>query len=97
MNTYYVYIMASDSGTLYIGVTNSLIRRVYEHKNDLVDGFTKKYQCHKLIYYEMTSDVNSAIVREKQIKNWRRDKKEDLIRLQNPRWMELYDEISDVA
>lgn len=97
MNTYYVYIMASNSGTLYVGITNDLVRRAYEHKNDLVEGFTKKYQCHKLIYYEQTSDVNSAIAREKQIKNWRRDKKEMLIKANNPRWVDLYDEIRGIA
>ena len=89
--------MASESGTLYIGVTNDLIRRVYEHKHDLVDGFTMKYQCHKLIYFEQTNDIYSAIIREKQIKNWRRDKKQFLINGQNPRWIDLYDEIRDIT
>lgn len=97
MNTYYVYIMASESGTLYVGVTNELVKRVYEHKHDIVDGFTKKYQCHKLVYFEQTSDVYSAITREKQIKNWRRDKKQALINEQNPRWIDLYDEIRDIS
>lgn len=97
MNNYYVYIMASVSGTLYVGVSNDIIRRVYEHKTDLVDGFTKKYQCHKLVHFEETSDVYSAISREKQIKRWRRDKKELLIKEQNPRWIDLYDEIRDIA
>lgn len=97
MNTYYVYVMASDSGTLYVGVTNNLIKRVFEHKNDLKDGFTNKYQCHKLVYFEDTSDINSAIAREKQIKNWRRDKKEALIKTKNPRWTDLYEEIQDIS
>jgi len=87
--------MASVSGTLYVGITNDLIKRVYEHKHDLVDGFTKRYQCHKLVQYEQTSDVYSAISREKQIKRWRRDKREQLIRIQNPRWIDLYEEIQD--
>ncbi|HTX86584.1 MAG TPA: GIY-YIG nuclease family protein, partial [Candidatus Nanoarchaeia archaeon] len=77
---YYVYIIASSSGTLYIGVTNSLMRRIYEHKNGLIEGFSKKYSCHKLIYYEIFGDVNAAINREKQLKGWRREKKEKLIK-----------------
>lgn len=97
MNSYYIYIMASVSGTLYVGVTNNIVKRVYEHKNDLIDGFTKKYQCHKLIYFEQTSDVNSAIVREKQIKNWNREKKEILIKILNPRWVDLYSEITSIS
>lgn len=97
MNSYYIYIMASVSGTLYVGVTNNIVKRVYEHKNDLIDGFTKKYQCHKLIYFEQTSDVNSAIVREKQIKNWNREKKEILIKILNPRWVDLYEEITSIS
>ena len=76
---YFVYIMASASGTLYTGVTNDLYKRVYQHKNDLIEGFTKKYQCHKLVFFEETSDVESAITREKQIKGWSRKKKEILI------------------
>lgn len=94
MNQYYIYIMASDSGTLYIGVCNNLVRRVYEHKQKIVDGFTKQYGCTKLVYYETTNDINSAITREKQIKNWRRDKKEKLIKSFNPVWRDLYDDIT---
>jgi putative endonuclease len=90
---YYVYILASDSGTLYTGVTNNLIRRVYEHKNDSIDGFSKKYQCHKLVLFEEYSDIRIALEREKQIKNWRRDKKEDLISMSNPKWIDLYSEL----
>lgn len=86
---YFVYIMASLSGTLYIGVTNNLIKRVWQHKNDLLEGFTKKYKCHKLIYFEETSDVNSAIAREKQLKNWNRAKKEWLITTKNSSWKDL--------
>lgn len=86
---FYVYIMASESGTLYIGMTNNLERRVYEHKNNLIEGFTKKYDCHKLVYYEHTTDVYAALTREKQIKKWRREKKEYLIRTINPGWKDL--------
>lgn len=86
---YFVYIMASLSGTLYIGVTNDLYKRVYQHKNDLIQGFTKKYQCHKLVYFEETSDVESAIAREKQLKNWNRAKKEFIIKTLNPQWKDL--------
>jgi len=81
--------MASESGTLYIGVTNNLERRVYEHKNNLIPGFTSKYSCHKLIYFENYSYIDSAIVREKQLKKWRREKKEFLIRTINPSWKDL--------
>ncbi len=91
MNTYYVYILASKkNGTLYIGVTDNLIRRVYEHKNDIIDGFTKKYHVHKLVYYEQTNDINSAIQREKQLKKWRRQWKIDLIEKNNPNWDDIY-------
>jgi len=81
--------MASETGTLYIGVTNDLKRRAYEHKNNLIEGFTKKYKCHKLVYYEQTSDIESAITREKQIKKWGRKKKEALIRATNKSWGDL--------
>jgi putative endonuclease len=86
---FYVYIMASSSGTLYIGMTGDLNRRVFEHKNDLIEGFTKKYSCHKLVYYEHFTDVYEAINRERQIKRWRRQKKEFLIRMINPGWRNL--------
>jgi putative endonuclease len=86
---FYTYIMASESGTLYVGMTNDLERRVYEHKNNLVDGFTKKYSCHKLVYFEQFDYVEDAINREKQIKKWRREKKEFLIRTINPSWKDL--------
>lgn len=92
---YYVYIMASKkNGTLYIGITNDLIRRVYEHRNDLIDGFTRRYGIHKLIYFEQTDDVLSAIQREKQLKKWHRKWKVDLIEQENPEWRDLYDEIT---
>jgi putative endonuclease len=84
-----LYIMASESGTLYIGMTNDLERRVFEHKNELMEGFTKDYSCKRLVYYEHTEDVEACIAREKQIKNWRRDKKEKLIRSMNPSWKDL--------
>jgi len=88
---YYVYILASKKhGTLYIGVTNDLIKRIFEHKNDLVEGFTKKYGVHQLVYFEQTSNINSAITREKQIKKWRRQWKIELIEENNPEWMDLY-------
>jgi len=94
MKTYYVYIMASHrNGTLYLGVTNDLIRRVYEHKHNLVDGFTKKYNVHQLVYYEETYDVVSAIQREKYIKKWNRKWKLELIEKVNPNWDDLYNKI----
>jgi len=89
--TYYVYILASQrNGTLYIGVTFGLKKRVYEHKMGLVEGFTKKYKIHTLVYYESTSDVLSAIQREKQLKKWKREWKIKLIEKDNPQWRDLY-------
>ncbi len=94
MNHYYVYILASQrNGTLYIGVTNNLRKRIYEHKNDLVEGFTKKYQVHELVYFEETSDIESAIKREKQLKAWKRKWKLELIEKSNPNWDDLYDKL----
>ena len=88
--TYYVYIMTNKSdAVLYIGVTNNLQRRIYEHKNKLVKGFSEKYNLCKLVYYETTNDVNSAITREKQLKNWRRQWKMDLITAENPGFADL--------
>ncbi len=84
MKTYFIYILASDTGTLYIWVTNDLERRLYEHKNELIEWFTKKYWCKKLIYFEEFNDIEQAINREKQLKNWNRNKKERLIKTQNP-------------
>jgi putative endonuclease len=87
---YYVYILTNKNNkVLYIGVTNDLERRIYEHKNKLVEGFTKKYNLNKLIYYEMTEDISSAIEREKQLKNWHRDWKINLIKSFNPMWKDL--------
>ena len=93
-NAYYVYIMASKkSGTLYIGVTNDLVKRVYEHKQNLVEGFTKKYNIHMLVYFEQTNDIASAITREKQMKKWKRQWKIDLIEKNNLEWKDLYFDI----
>lgn len=89
---FYVYIMASASRTLYVGFSNSLERRVSEHKQDLFEGFTKKYQCHSLVYYETYNDVQVAIAREKQLKRWRREKKVALINSVNPQWKDLSEE-----
>jgi putative endonuclease len=89
MNQYYVYIMTNRSGTLYTGVTNNLMRRVFEHKHHLIEGFTKKYNITRLIYYEVTDDVRLAIRREKQIKGWVRKKKTALIESMNPEWNDL--------
>ena len=89
MKTYYVYILSSLSGTLYTGVTNDLVRRVYEHKQGFIDGFTKKFKVYRLVYYEEGSDVNMALLREKQIKSWRRGKKVELIKSMNPKWEDL--------
>lgn len=94
MKNYYVYIFANKKhGTLYIGMTNDLKIRVCEHKNSLIDGFTKKYNIKTLVYYEQTTDVNSAIIREKRVKKWKRDWKINLIEKTNPRWKDLYEEI----
>ena len=92
---YYVYILATnDNKVIYTGVTNNLIRRVYEHKNSLdLKSFTSRYHVHKLVYYECTTDVNSAIEREKQIKGWNRKHKNKLIESKNPNWNELYESI----
>ena len=95
MDQYYVYIMSSYRGTLYVGVTNDLARRVHQHRSDNGSGFTKKYNVTKLVYYEATSDVYSAIAREKQIKGWVRRKKVELIESMNPGWTDLSDEWAD--
>ncbi|MBN4062827.1 MAG: excinuclease ABC subunit C [Alkaliphilus sp.] len=94
MKNYYVYMMTNKSrATLYIGVTNDLMRRVYEHKNNLVDGFTKKYNINQLVYYESTTNIESAILREKQLKKWTRKKKEVLVDSFNREWVDLYGSI----
>ena len=91
---YYVYILASGhNGTLYIGVTSDLIKRGHEHKSDLVDGFTKKYRVHNLVYYETVDDIDSAIAREKQLKKWNRAWKVRLVEETNPDWRDLYPDL----
>ena len=91
---YFVYIAASKkSGVLYIGVTNNLVRRMYEHRNGLIEGFTKKYNLKTLIYYEMFQDIDKAIAREKILKDWHRDWKIRLIEKTNPEWKDLFDSI----
>lgn len=90
----YVYIMASKpKGTLYIGVTNDLLRRVYEHKSNITMGFTSKYSVKKLVYYESLDDPYEAIKREKKLKKWRRKWKIELIEMENPNWLDLYDSL----
>ncbi len=94
MNSYYIYILASSrNGVLYIGVSNNLIKRVYEHKHDVVPGFTKQYRVHRFVYFEETPDIFSAITREKQLKKWNRDWKIQLIEKANPEWNDLYDDL----
>jgi putative endonuclease len=92
---YYVYILASRKhGTLYIGVTRDLVRRMYEHRNDLIPGFTSRYGVHRLVWFECYDDPTSAITREKELKKWRRDWKINLIERENPNWVDLYDSIT---
>jgi putative endonuclease len=94
IKNYYVYILASQrNGTLYIGVTSNLAKRIYEHKHRLIRGFTKKYNVDRLVHYETTKDVESAILREKRLKNWKRQWKIELIEQKNPNWNDLYYEI----
>lgn len=88
-SNFFIYIMASHSGTLYVGVTNDLQRRVSEHGQGVADSFTKKYQCTKLVYFDVYSDIEEAIRREKQLKGWRRLRKEELINGVNPHWEDL--------
>jgi putative endonuclease len=92
--TYYVYILSSKkNGTLYIGVTSNLIKRVWQHKNKVASGFTSEYDVNHLVYFEQYSDVHDAIRREKQLKKWNRDWKVELIEKNNPRWEDLYVDI----
>jgi len=92
---YYVYILASKrNGTLYVGVTNDLVRRVYEHKSNAIDGFTKRYKVHHLVWFNETSDVTAAIAREKTIKKWPRAYKLKTIEDMNPQWRDLYDDLT---
>ena len=89
MHEYYIYIMTNGVRTLYTDVTNDLMRRVFEHKEKLVDRFTKKYNITMLVYYETTGDIQAAIAREKQLKSWRRSKKIALIESSNPQWKDF--------
>jgi len=90
MNKYYVYILTNwNNKVMYIGVTNDINRRLYEHKNHLVEGFTSKYNVNKLVYLEETNNVEDAIKREKELKGWKRDKKNNLVESINPEWKDL--------
>jgi putative endonuclease len=95
MPDYFVYMLASRrNGTLYVGITNDLVKRVWEHKNDLDDGFTRRYGVHRLVWFESTPEVSAAILREKQIKKWRRAWKRELIERGNPNWCDLYETLA---
>jgi putative endonuclease len=90
-----VYILARQrNGTLYVGVTSNLVKRMWEHKNNLVDGFTKRYGVHLLVWFELHENMESAIVREKRIKEWKRQWKLELIEKMNPKWEDLYNKIT---
>ena len=96
MKNYYVYILANKkNGTLYIVITSNLIKRTWEHKNNIIGGFTKKYSINHLVYYEQFDSPETAIEREKQLKNWRRRWKINQIEKENPDWIDLYDTITD--
>ena len=95
MTNYYVYIMSNRSSTLYVGVTNDLMKRVYEHKEKFVEGFTKRYAIDRLVYYESGGNIESAIAREKQLKGWRRNRKIELIESINPEWKDLSSDFMD--
>ena len=87
---YYVYLLTNwNNKVMYIGVTGNLEKRIYEHKNKLIDGFSKKYNVSKLVYFEETRDVQTALAREKEIKKWRREKKDNLVITSNPEWKDL--------
>ena len=92
--TYHVYLLASaKNGTLYAGVTSNLVRRIHEHQTSAIDGFTKRYSIHSLVWFESTPSIEAAIQREKQIKNWKREWKIALIEKENPEWADLYESI----
>lgn len=94
---YYVYLLTNwNNKVIYVGVTNDLNRRIYEHKNKLISGFTKKHNLNKLVYFEETCDINAAINREKEIKKWRREKKDILVNQINPNWQDLSDGFKDL-
>lgn len=94
MKTYYIYILSSFSKVLYIGMTNNIERRMYEHKNKLIPGFSSRYNCNRLVYFEEYREVNEAIAREKQLKKWNRNKKMHIIETLNPEWIDLSIKIS---
>ena len=95
---FYVYILTNKSDrVMYVGVTNDLYRRVLEHKCEVVDGFTKRYHIHKLVYFEEYASVDDAIRREKQIKSWAREKKNDLVKIKNPEFADLFDNQGQMA
>ncbi|MBI4282398.1 MAG: GIY-YIG nuclease family protein [Chloroflexi bacterium] len=94
MNQYYVYILSSYRGTLYVGMTSNLVRRLEEHRHGVGGDFTKRYTISRLVYYETTEDVLSAITREKQLKGWTRAKKAALIEASNPYWVDLADQLT---
>ena len=92
---YFVYMLASKrNGTLYIGVTNNLLKRVHQHKNDVTEGFTRKYNVHSLVYYEVFNRIQDAIMREKQMKKWKRQWKIELLEKSNPNWEDLFESLS---
>ena len=94
LKTYYVYILTNwNNKVMYIGVTNDLVRRVFEHRQKTIKGFTEKYNVHKLVYFDVCEDVNSAIAREKELKKWRREKKDQLVAEMNPGWLDLAEEL----
>jgi putative endonuclease len=95
MKNYFTYILASKNKVLYVGMTNDLARRVFEHKEGLIDGFTKKYNVDRLVYYEVHPASESAVKRERQLKNWHRQWKINLIEEKNKQWKDLYEDISD--
>jgi putative endonuclease len=95
---YYVYMMSNKAGTvLYVGVSNSLMKRVSQHRSGSVPGFTQRYNCSKLVYFESFRDVRNAIAREKEVKGWRRNKKDALVGSQNPRWSDLSESVLGLA
>ena len=96
MHHYYVYIMTNKpNGVLYVGFTSNLLKRIYEHKNNITAGFTSKYKLHKLVYYDYTNDVNAAISHEKRLKKWNRQWKIDLVTKFNPSWEDLFYKVSN--
>jgi putative endonuclease len=95
---YYVYLLTNwNNRVIHAGVTNDLNRRIYKHKNNLIPGFTKKYKLDKLVYFEETNDINAAISREKEIKEWRREKKDDPVNKINPNWQDLSGRLQDFS